>query len=103
MVFAHRALFDRRRQRRQLRRQRRTGQCASRPDPGREPEPAGDFFGREAKPRPQHAAHLWYQPGAVGRIGDLREEPVHQAPVGALLGLQPVGHVHPEVVADHIG
>ncbi len=44
-----------------------------------------------------HQAHL------IGRIGDLGEHPIHQPAVGALLGLQPLGHLHPKLATHLIG
>ncbi len=98
------------RQRRQLRRKRRAGQRTARPDPNRELEPSADFVGRDAQSLPQHRSHLRYRPGLIRRVGDLGENAVHQAAVGALLGLQsrcginakPVAHQIRRRIAHHV-
>ena len=98
------------RQRRQLRRKRRAGQRTARADPNRELEPSGDFVGRDAQSLPQHRSHLRYGPGFVRGVGDLGENAVHQAAVGALLGLQsrrdvnakPVAHQIRRRIAQHV-
>jgi hypothetical protein len=38
----------------------------------------------------------------IGWVGHLPERPIHQAAIGALLGLQPLGQLGPELVA-HLG
>jgi hypothetical protein len=102
VVLADGARFDRGRQLGQLRRHRRTGQRAPRPDPGRQLEAANDLSRRRAQPRPQRLPHRRDGLAAIGWLGDLFEEPIHQPTVGALLGLQPLGHRHPEIVAHLI-
>jgi hypothetical protein len=86
----------------QLRGQRRAGQRAPRPDPGGQLEPAEDLPRRQVQPRPQHVAHRRDGFAAIGGLGDLVEEPIYQPPVGALLGLEPLGHPHPKPIAHHI-
>ena len=102
MVVADRAGLNGVRQRRQLRRKRRAGQRPARADPNRELEPSADFVGRDAQSLPQHRSHLRYRPGVIRRVGDLGENAVHQAAVGALLGLQPFRDVNAKPVAHQI-
>ncbi|OBI55021.1 hypothetical protein A5705_25025 [Mycobacterium sp. E787] len=51
-----------------------------------------------AQPRPDGRDGF----GAVGGFGDLGEQPIHQAPVGALPGLQPLGHLDAKLVAHQV-
>ena len=87
----------------QRRVQRRADQLAARPDPGAHLHPAFDLLGRDAQPRPQAVDQVGHQAHLIGRIGDLGEHPVHQPAVGALLGLQPLGHLHPKLATHLIG
>jgi hypothetical protein len=103
LVLADRTCFYRGRQLRQLRLHRGTGQRAPRPDPGRELKAADDFPGRDAQPHPEHLSYRWYALAAVGWVGDLGEEPVHEPAVGAILCLQPLSDVNAEIVANHVG
>jgi hypothetical protein len=103
VVLADRAGCHRGRQPGQLRRHRRTSQRAPRPDTGRQLEPADDLFGGDAQQRAQPCSHRRDGLAAVGRFGDLSEEPIHQPAVGAVLRLQPLGDVHAEIVANHVG
>ena len=59
-------------------------------------------LGGDAQSLPQHRSHLRYGPGFIRRVGDLRKDAVHQAPVGALLGLQPFRDVNAKPVAHQI-
>ncbi len=110
MVVADSAGLDGFRQRWQLRRKRRAGQRPARPDPNRELEPSADFVGRDTQSLPQHRSHLRNRPGLIRRVGDLGENAVHQAAVGALLGLQsrcginakPVAHQIRRRIAHHV-
>lgn len=91
-----------------FRRDLRSGQRASRPDPGGHPEAPPDLGGRESQPGGQYVAHLdtGGQPrivGPVDRSGDLPEHPVGQAAVGAQLGLEALGNLDAKSVAGQIG
>ena len=54
------------------------------------------------QPPGQAVHHRRHHRGLIGRIGDLTEYPIHQPAVAALLGLQPLGHLHAELVAHLI-
>jgi hypothetical protein len=55
------------------------------------------------QPRPQHLSDRGDALAAIRRVGDLGEKPIHQAPVSAVLRLQPLSDPNAEIVANHIG
>ncbi len=86
----------------------RSGEGAPRPDAGGQFHPAGDLPGRDAQASAQEVFHgdVGRQAGvvrAVGWVGDLAEDAVHQAEVGAGLGFQAFGDVDAEGVAHQVG
>ena len=78
------------------------GPLSSRPDARGHLHPAFDLSGRDTQPPGQAVHHRRHHPGLIGRIGDLTEHPIHQPAVAALLSLQPLGHLRPELVAHLI-
>jgi hypothetical protein len=75
---------------------------AARPDPPGGLHAPLDLPGRDAHPRRQAVHQRGHHRDLIGWVGDLAEHPIHQAAVGALLGFQPFGHLHPEFVAHVI-
>ena len=87
---------------RQRRRQGWAGQLAARSDARGHLHPAFDLSGRDTQPPGQAVHHRRHHRGLIGRIGDLTEHPIHQPAVAALLGLELLGHLRPELVAHLI-
>jgi hypothetical protein len=56
-----------------------------------------------AQSRPQAVDQRRHEADVVGWSGNLPEHAIHQAAVAALLGLQPLGHLHPKRIAHLIG
>jgi hypothetical protein len=75
---------------------------APRPDAPGHLHAAFDLLGRHAQPRPQFVGQHGHELDLVGRVGDLAEYPIHQAPIGAFLSLQSLGQLHPKLVAHLI-